>query len=235
MSMKKFTALGLAAALFAAAGVLGASAHAAQHEDDQQMPEMCQMMMQKMEKMHQEQQQMAQKLETQLEEMREAQGEEKSDAMADVVELLAEQHLKMAEMLDEMSKMRSEHMNVHMSEGGMGCPMMQAMQKKSDKDAYAGKAKRVTVEALDFEFDPSTIKVKPGQKVVVTLDNKGDAPHNIEFELPDGEVELENVVQGGESAELTFTAPDEEGTYTFYCPVGNHLDRGMEGDLVVQK
>lgn len=67
------------------------------------------------------------------------------------------------------------------------------------------------------------------------LVNKSDHPHNIEFELPSGEKELEKPVPPGESAVLKFTAPPNPGEYTVYCPVANHRERGMTGTLVVRE
>lgn len=99
----------------------------------------------------------------------------------------------------------------------------------------AGEARVIEVIATDFDFDPQRIEVKPGEKVAVKLINKGDRPHNIEFELPSGEEELEQPVKPGETATLRFTAPDKPGEYTSYCPVGNHRERGMTATLVVGK
>lgn len=85
-----------------------------------------------------------------------------------------------------------------------------------------------------MRYNPSEIKVQPGQNLRITLINHGDTEHNIEFELPDGEEELENNVQPGEQASLEFQAPEEAGTYTFYCPVDDHRERGMTGQLIVE-
>ena len=92
----------------------------------------------------------------------------------------------------------------------------------------------VEVVATDFAFDPNQIRATPGQKLKVTLVNRGSAPHNIEFELPSGEVEFEKNVPAGESRSLTFTAPQKAGEYVMYCPVGNHRERGMVGKLIVE-
>ena len=99
----------------------------------------------------------------------------------------------------------------------------------------AEQANMVRVVATNFEFTPSTITVAPGETVEVQLVNEGSAPHNIEFELPQGEVELDQNVQPGNARTLTFTAPSEPGEYRFYCPVGNHAERGMVGTLIVRE
>lgn len=93
----------------------------------------------------------------------------------------------------------------------------------------------VTVTAESMAYSPARITAYPGQAIEITLVNKGQEPHNIEFELPSGEVELEENIQPGESARLSLTAPTEVGTYTFYCPVEDHHDKGMEGMLIVEQ
>ncbi len=92
---------------------------------------------------------------------------------------------------------------------------------------------RVEMVADRMEFIPNELTVRPGQPVRVELENEGTVPHNIEFELPAGEVELQQNVAPGETKVLQFQAPEKPGTYTFYCPVANHEERGMTGKLIV--
>ena len=96
-------------------------------------------------------------------------------------------------------------------------------------------ARTIEVLAYDYRFEPAKIEVAPGEAVAVKLVNKSDHPHNIEFELPSGEKELEKPVPPGESAVLKFTAPQKPGEYTVYCPVANHKEKGMTGKLVVRE
>jgi plastocyanin len=99
----------------------------------------------------------------------------------------------------------------------------------------AQKARTIEVTAQEFKFEPAEIKVKAGELVEVKLTNKGKAPHNIAFELPGGEVKLKNPIKAGDSGVLSFTAPKKAGKYTVYCPVGNHKDKGMTAQLVVEQ
>ena len=55
--------------------------------------------------------------------------------------------------------------------------------------------------------------------------------HALEIEAPGGEVETGDI-QPGESATLTANL-DRPGKYEWYCPVGNHRDLGMEGEITV--
>ncbi|MFW6059433.1 MAG: cupredoxin domain-containing protein [Phycisphaeraceae bacterium] len=93
----------------------------------------------------------------------------------------------------------------------------------------------VRVSARDFRFTPATITVEPGETVEIQLVNEGDAEHNIEFELPQGEVALDQNVMPGNMSMLRFSAPSESDEYTFYCPVNNHREMGMEGTLIVRE
>ncbi|MFN3652007.1 MAG: cupredoxin domain-containing protein [Armatimonadota bacterium] len=97
-----------------------------------------------------------------------------------------------------------------------------------------GETREIQVVAEDMRYDPSEITVQPGEQVRVTLTNRGNSPHNIEFELPSGEVEFEEDLPPGETRSLDFQAPREPGRYTVYCPVGNHRELGMTGTLIVE-
>ena len=84
-----------------------------------------------------------------------------------------------------------------------------------------------------MSFRPNEIRVQPGESLI-EHSNKGVTEHNIEFELPEGEKELEQNVPSGESGILHFSAPKEKGTYTIYCPVDDHKEKGMKGKLIVE-
>jgi len=70
--------------------------------------------------------------------------------------------------------------------------------------------REIEVIATDFEFRPERIIVPAGQQLRVTLINRVKAPHNIEFELPSGKVELEEHVNAVEERALNFTAPSAD-------------------------
>jgi uncharacterized cupredoxin-like copper-binding protein len=98
--------------------------------------------------------------------------------------------------------------------------------------AEAGGGETVKMSAIDFEFDPSDPTVNPGE-VTFEVTNDGEAPHNLEVEGPSGEAELPEDLQPGESGDLPVDL-SEPGTYRFYCPVGNHEQLGMVGEVTVQ-
>jgi plastocyanin len=84
----------------------------------------------------------------------------------------------------------------------------------------------VTLTAKDIAFDPTEIDVGAGEEVNVTLDNQDDTEHS--FTVDDLDVEIE--AEGGESADVSFTAPDSEETIEFHCKY--HSDT-MVGEIVV--
>jgi plastocyanin len=91
-------------------------------------------------------------------------------------------------------------------------------------------AQTVDISATDFKFDPANPRVKAGV-VTFNLTNDGQAPHALEVEAPGGEVETE-VIQAGKSASVEADL-SEGGSVVMYCPVGNHRDMGMEGEIQV--
>ena len=89
----------------------------------------------------------------------------------------------------------------------------------------------VELTAADFKFDPSDPTVKSGE-VTFNLKNDGQTTHSLEIEDVNGQdVELEGDVSPGQSG--TLKANLKPGTYEFYCPVGNHKEMGMEGEITV--
>jgi plastocyanin len=89
-----------------------------------------------------------------------------------------------------------------------------------------GATQSVNLTAQDFAFDPSTIEVDSGAEVELSFNNEDDVEHSFTAEDLDAEVEAE----GGESATITFTAP-ESGTVEFMCKY--HPDQ-MTGEISVR-
>ncbi|WP_205697687.1 plastocyanin/azurin family copper-binding protein [Conexibacter sp. SYSU D00693] len=84
-----------------------------------------------------------------------------------------------------------------------------------------------------FGFSKEELTAKPGQVTITMANPDGNkAPHAVALEGP-GVDESGEVVPGG-GGDSTVSAPLEAGTYTFYCPVGQHRQNGMEGTLTVE-
>jgi len=91
-------------------------------------------------------------------------------------------------------------------------------------------AETVRITETDFKIEPARVIVdKPGV-VEFEVENAGAAPHALEVEGGDVEEETETIAPG-ESATLSVELA--EGAYKLYCPVGDHEERGMVGELNV--
>ena len=103
----------------------------------------------------------------------------------------------------------------------------------AEETGGAGAAEEtVDLTATDFKFNPSDPSVKAGT-VTFDVSNEGNTLHNIEVEGPSGEEELPDDIQPGDSGKLAVDL-DQPGTYRFYCPVANHEELGMVGEVTVK-
>ena len=99
----------------------------------------------------------------------------------------------------------------------------------SPTPTLAGKVREISITARQFSFEPSTIRVKQGERVRLTL-TSADISHGIA--IPALDVKL-NAPQGG-SASAEFVA-DQIGTFDFFCSVFCGSGHGsMKGQLIVE-
>jgi uncharacterized cupredoxin-like copper-binding protein len=99
-------------------------------------------------------------------------------------------------------------------------------------DSTAGVQRVTVVVDNSMHFAPSSIVVRAGQPVELTLRNGGGIPHD--FALTEGvsqPVKIE--AQGGRTARGTFTI-DTPGTYAFVCTVPGHAAAGMRGTITAR-
>ncbi len=94
-------------------------------------------------------------------------------------------------------------------------------------------AAKLRITATNFAFEPERPHVSPGQPVKITVENESNMEHNIELDIPNGGLQPDDWIQPHSTETLTFVAPDEPGVYPFRCPVADHAERGMVGELVV--
>jgi plastocyanin len=89
-----------------------------------------------------------------------------------------------------------------------------------------------TVVMREFSFTPSDMVVSAGTSRW-TLQNAGQFPHNVHIE--GNGVSMNVKSDGPVPAGETFTATInlQPGRYDVWCPVGNHRERGMVGELTV--
>ena len=80
-----------------------------------------------------------------------------------------------------------------------------------------------------LKFDKTELSAKPG-KVTIDFANPSSVPHAVEVE-GNGVEEKTSTVTG---AKANLSVDLKAGEYEFYCPVGNHKYKGMEGTLIVR-
>ena len=97
-------------------------------------------------------------------------------------------------------------------------------------EGEVGSVKEFTVGGIEYSFSPSSINVKAGDQVKITLKNNGSLIHNL---IIDGLGIGTRTIVAGQTDIIEFTAP-ASGTYTFFCSVSTHRAAGMEGQLKVE-
>jgi len=91
----------------------------------------------------------------------------------------------------------------------------------------------IDIVADEYTFSPTRIVAGPAEPLAIALKNDGKEAHSIEFDLPAGKQRLEQELAPGQTATLTFRAPEQAGEYAFYCPLADHREREMVGKLEV--
>ena len=84
----------------------------------------------------------------------------------------------------------------------------------------------------DGEGGPPTSKATTGE-VTFTITNDGSETHSFVFNISGQATEIPKPLAPGESTELTVDVPTS-GFYEYYCPIGDHQDQGMQGQLEVE-
>ena len=102
----------------------------------------------------------------------------------------------------------------------------------TDKTAPGG-APIATVKIAETEYRLSPADPSVGRPGVVAFEvtNAGKIVHALEVEGPEGEVETD-AIEPGKSATLKADL-SKAGRYEWYCPVGDHEQRGMKGEITV--
>ena len=97
----------------------------------------------------------------------------------------------------------------------------------SSADA-GGPSSTSSITATDNEFDPAELEVTAGEEVTVTVTNDGEAPHTFTSEEAGFD---SGTIDPGESADVTFTAPEED--VPFVCTIHEQSD-DMVGTIVAE-
>ena len=111
-----------------------------------------------------------------------------------------------------------------------GCGSGSDEAATTDGGATTG-GQTVEISETEFALDPSSVQVDETGTVTFRVTNDGAIAHALEVDGDDFEEET-GTIEPGESAELTVDL-SQEGSYELYCPIGDHREQGMEGELVV--
>jgi len=95
-------------------------------------------------------------------------------------------------------------------------------------DIFLGEpTKKMTMEVGDAFFKPNIIEAKPGDSIQITF-SKVTGTHVFNIDETDSHYKI---TQG---TNITVIAPQKPGSYKFYCSIGDHRAKGMEGTLIVK-
>lgn len=114
--------------------------------------------------------------------------------------------------------------------GGEGPDTASGADEEEAAAAEAGAQEAVTVEMLEYAFEPPEVTATEGE--TVTAQNSGAIVHNLT--LLDGDEQLAATpdVDPGKSAELTVEVGP--GDYEMVCTIPGHAELGMEGTFTVE-
>jgi nitrite reductase (NO-forming) len=103
-------------------------------------------------------------------------------------------------------------------------------QQSSNQTAAAAPAANlptsISITASEFKFSPTSLQVPAGQKISITLDNKGAVEHDLTIQSAGFTL----LAKPGQSATKEFTF-DKPGVFDFICSIPGHKDAGMQGTI----
>jgi plastocyanin len=99
---------------------------------------------------------------------------------------------------------------------------------KGTKDISAKATAKLELEADDFYFEPTFVKVKPGEKVSITLKNEGHTTHTFTSDA----LNMDQQLAAGKSKKFTVTVPSSGTAFQFHCDF--HEAMGMQGAFYTQ-
>jgi plastocyanin len=88
---------------------------------------------------------------------------------------------------------------------------------------------KLSASKTALKFNKKTLRAEHG-KVTITMTNPSSIKHAIAVEGRGIDKDGKTVGKG-KTSRVTVTL--KKGTYTFYCPVGDHEGAGMKGKLIV--
>jgi len=107
--------------------------------------------------------------------------------------------------------------------------------------ASGGAIKTVLIKETEFKLSPSSVTLSKPGTYTFKAENEGSTQHSLEIEgkgvksegSEGGAAQLKQVLDPGQSGVLTVSF-QKSGTYEMYCPVEDHEQEGMKGEVVVK-
>jgi plastocyanin len=97
------------------------------------------------------------------------------------------------------------------------------VNNKGKKDISKSSNAKLELEQDDFYFKPTFVKVKPGQKVTITVKNEGSVTHTFTSTA----LNVDKQISSGKSTKITVTIPSTGAVFQFHCNF--HEGMGMKG------
>lgn len=110
-------------------------------------------------------------------------------------------------------------------------PMNPVLPPEQDDPAAAPKAALPTQEVHLIEYQIHMPDSLPAGKIAFNVENGGKEDHAFEVE-GNGVHQQTTVLKRGDTTALEVNLPP--GTYTIYCPVDGHADKGMRKTVTVK-
>jgi uncharacterized cupredoxin-like copper-binding protein len=101
----------------------------------------------------------------------------------------------------------------------------------STTGSSGGGGQTVSLSETEYEITPADPSVKKTGKVTFEVKNDGQIPHALEVEGP-GEESETGTIEPGKTGTVTVDL-GKAGRFEMYCPIGNHKQMGMEGEVSV--
>ena len=96
---------------------------------------------------------------------------------------------------------------------------------KGKKDISGKKKATIEIEQDNYYFEPTFVKVSPGEKVTVELKNEGNTTHTFTSDR----LNVDQSLSAGKSKKITITVPSNAKAFAFHCSI--HQSFGMQGAL----
>ena len=93
--------------------------------------------------------------------------------------------------------------------------------------------REIKVTATDFKFDPANYTFKSGEKIKITMTNRGAVDHTWILADTSNKELFKMEVKVGKTGSFEFTAP-AAGAYKVICDIAGHKEAGMEGKASIQ-